>query len=162
MNAMDNGDTHTPSLAGPSRWPMVTAIAIGVAVIAVAVATFAVIRNDDDTTGLPRRDIAATQQMQQTCRQWLDSGTVDSSANYQGWCTHMTGWMYDQMASGQMMGPMMWGSPDKMRAACVKAMANYQPAAGDPAQWCQDMVEWMSKNMGDWNDWMMNPSMMGS
>jgi hypothetical protein len=52
-----------------------------------------------------------------------------------------------------MMGGGMWASPDTMRVVCTRAMGNTRTANGDPAQWCNEMIGWMTRNDGDWDDW---------
>ncbi|MGH9117923.1 MAG: hypothetical protein ACRD0A_08610 [Acidimicrobiales bacterium] len=167
----------TPPPARPSRWRLATAISAAVAVVAIGVATFALTRDDgNDTTTIATRDAAATQQVGEACQQWFDTQTTATTTpGSAGWCGYMSDWMYDHMASGQMMGPMMWGNPTAMYDTCVQAMGSYQPGVEDPAQWCQNMVGWMTEHMGnwmnqDWDDWhddwdnwdgTMNPPMMG-
>jgi len=122
---------------------------------AIAVAVLASTHDGGDgAAAVSTRQVAATGQV---CRQWLDSSEAASRALSSGWCGRMTHWMSDQMASGRMTGPVMWGNPEAMRDTCRQAMTDLQPAAGDPAQWCGDMVEWMSQHVPAW-DGMMNRS----
>ena len=144
------------------RWRLIAAICAAVAVVAIAVAAFALIRGDGSSSStIATRDVAATRQAQQACQQWFDQSGAGSSAA-PGWCGYMGDWMYQQMASGRM-GSMMWGNPTAMYDTCVAAMGSYQPKVGDPATWCRSMVDWMRdhRSGGDWGGWMMNPSMMG-
>jgi hypothetical protein len=150
-------ETHTaPDMVPPthpSRRHLVTTISIGaaVAVAAVAAATFALTRDHaNNSTTIATRDVAATQQIGQACQQWFDSRTDTTVSGYTGWCGYMRDWMSDHMRSGQMVGPMMWGTPAAMRDTCLQAAAGSQPAIDDPAQWCQRMVDWMTQHMGSW------------
>jgi hypothetical protein len=57
----------------------------------------------------------------------------------------------------------MWSDSDHMVDTCRQWMAtgpaDSGSAQGDTA-WCDEMVGWMTQNIGDWDDWMMNGSMM--
>ena len=141
--------------AGSSRWKVAAVIGVLVVLSAITVAVFAVTRDGGDgTAAVSSRQISATGR---ACQQWIDTSKPASGASSSGWCGRMTNWMNDQMASGRMTGPMMWGNPEAMRDTCRQAMTDVQPAAGNPAQWCGDMVEWMAQHEGDWDAWMMNP-----
>jgi hypothetical protein len=64
------------------------------------------------------------------------------------------------------MGSMMWSNPEQMRDTCQQWMSTTGSAGTNGSTWCGDMVDWMRKNMGDWDSWdhgwMMNGrSMMG-
>ena len=101
--------------------------------------------------------VAATQR---ACRQWLDDYSSSSGDTPEvGWCDDLTQWMDDQMATGNMMGPMMWDSPQAMIDACrqwtTTARGNGTTATSGPTTatgWCDQMVGWMSQHMGDWDD----------
>jgi hypothetical protein len=162
MTTADTAASSDPSPPAPSResrWRIVAAVAAVVAVVSLGVAAFAVTR-DDGPTGLSTRDVAATQQAQRACQQWFDRSSASGDVGA-GWCGHLSDWMYDQMASGHMMGSAMWQDPTAMHDTCVRAMTGYAPADDDPATRCQGMVEWMRGQTDDWTGWMMNPSMMG-
>ena len=48
-----------------------------------------------------------------------------------------------------------------MRATCQQWMAEDPGATNGGGQWCDQMVDWMSDHMGDWDQWMRNGPMMG-
>jgi hypothetical protein len=80
----------------------------------------------------------------------------------------MTGWMTDQVDTGQMIGWMMWNNPEQLVATCQRWMSSNQPTDGSPpgaSTWCSEMVDWMTQHMGGWQTWdrgwMMNGPMMG-
>jgi hypothetical protein len=152
-------DVPPPTPAG--RWRVVAAVSAALAVLAVAVAAFAFIQDDDSTT-IAARDVAAARRAERACQQWLDSRPDTAGPADSEWCGHMGDWMYEQMASGRR-GSMMWGSPSAMHDACVGAMGSYRPRVADPDESCRSMVDWMRDRVGgdDWQGWMMNPSMMG-
>lgn len=149
-------DAQPPARTG---WKWAAGVAAAVAVVAIAVAAFA-IAGDDGNNGtssqaLDSQRIAATRG---ACQQWLDDYSSSSGATPpQGWCNNMTGWMYDQMANGSMMGPMMWGNPQAMIDACRQWMTTAPTgdttATTRPTAWCDQMVRWMSQHMGNWDDW---------
>jgi len=95
----------------------------------------------------------------QACTNWRMS-TPTAATNASSWCADMTAWMNQEFPNSQMMGAM-WRDPDRMLATCRSWMATI-PNSGASVTWCDDMVNWMRQHMnGDWNDWMMNGSMMG-
>lgn len=161
MTDVATPDQDTAPPPRTSTWKWIAGVAVAVAVAAVAVAAFAIARDDDnagsDGPALDSQRIAATQS---ACEQWLDDDTDPGGATPpQGWCTGMTGWMYDQMADGSMTGPMMWGNPQAMIDACRQWMAT-GPDGDDTATsgptstgWCDQMVGWMSQHMDNWDDW---------
>jgi hypothetical protein len=77
----------------------------------------------------------------------------------------MVGWITNRVASGQMMGSMMWSNPQQMRETCEQWMSTNASNATNVSAWCGEMVAWRTQNRGDWNQWnrgwMMNGSMMG-
>jgi len=149
----DTTPTPEPDAAPPlaRRWKLGAGLAAGVAVLAAGIVAFALTRDgDQQATGAQQVDAA-----RQACQQWFDSDSASSGNGPAGaWCDDMAGWMSDNMANGQMMsGPMMWDSPQAMRDVCVQAMGTGQAGTDDPAQWCDQMVAWMSQRMGNWDDW---------
>ena len=63
--------------------------------------------------------------------------------------------MNGELANGTM-GSMMWGSPDRLRAAC----ANWAVTDGGNTSWCNAMSDWMdtrARQSGGWGGWMMQP-----
>lgn len=98
--------------------------------------------------------------MTAACNTWMTSGAAAPGGST-AWCSDMTAWMSQRVTSGQMMGSMMWGDPDRMLSSCRSWVQS--GAAGVPAvSWCDGLVTWMRQHMsGDWNNWMMNGSMMG-
>jgi hypothetical protein len=133
-----------------------------VAVIAAVVA-IAITLSDDtpSTTSLSAIQIAA---IQKTCLQWsggsaaspVSGGTSAGTA-----CRSMTGWMDEQLHSGHMNGPVMWGNPTALGATCRQWMAA-GPGSGETSSsaWCDQMVAWMTQHVGNWDNWMMNGQMM--
>ena len=114
----DTPDTGTavtePDIPTPARrWKLAAGLAALVALLAIGIAVFAVIRDDNDDQAT-----AATEQIaaaRQACRQWLDDASGDGPGA--AWCDQMAGWMTDHMRNGPMMmgGSMMWDSPQAMR-----------------------------------------------
>jgi hypothetical protein len=103
--------------------------------------------------------------MEQSCEQW--ASTVEGASRPDAaWCESMASWMnarVGQTVPGMMTGSMMWQSPDNMRQTCQQWMTENGSSSTNPTAtgWCQQMVGWMTSHMGDWDDWMMNGSMMG-
>lgn len=148
--------TPTPAAGPPQRperrWMLIAGLVAGVAVLAVGIAAFAITRNDND------RQPTATQQIavaRQACQQWLNSDTTRTGPGPGAhWCDDMASWMSGHMGYGSMMmGGGMWASPEAMRDVCTRAMSGTQTAAGNPAQWCDQMVSWMTQHRGNWDDW---------
>lgn len=163
MTTETNDTPTTPTTPAPRR-PWLPLLLTGIAVVIVAGAAIGiVIVRDDDSND--NGTVAGTQQLasvQQACAQWRDAYS-GSSAPSSSWCNDMVGWMTGQMNSGQMMGTMMWGDPDRMRDTCRQWMSTNPAGSGsalNTSAWCDQMVGWMTQNMGDWDDWMMNGSMM--
>lgn len=151
-------DVEPRTTARSSRPWLIGAIVVGVLVIAGIVGAVAVANNEETS------DYAASQigWMHQGCQQWSDSyqgaGRPDDA-----WCNSMAGWMDGRMGGsmmgqGQMMGSMMWQNPTNMRTTCEQWLADNPSAASgaDASTRCEQMVEWMDQNMGDWDNWMMN------
>jgi hypothetical protein len=141
-----------PDAAAPARrWRLATGLAVAIAVLAAGVAAFAITRDDDQQRTATQQVAAA----RQACQQWLDSGNGPSgNGPGRAWCDDMAGWMTDNMPNGQMMmGPMMWASPEAMRDVCVQATGSGGTGIDDPTRWCDQMVGWMSDQMGDWDHW---------
>ncbi len=167
--AADEQATPPPN-AGRRRWPLVLAIVAAIVLIGGVAGAVVIARRDDTPT------YAAPQVgwMSDSCQQWAASYPADASNRPTGaWCTSMAGWMNTRtaqgqagpmMGQGQMMGPMMWQSPDNMRATCQQWMASNPsavPSGTDATAWCGQMVTWMTQHMGDWNGWMTNGPMIG-
>lgn len=140
------------------RWIV---LAVGVAVLAVGGVATAVIATRDDA---PSYDTAQIGRMHDGCQRWADSYRGSDGPDG-GWCTSMTDWMngrMEQRRGGMMTGPMMWQDADSMRATCEGWMAD-RPAAttggADRSDWCDQMVDWMSEHMGDWDHWMRDGPM---
>ena len=76
----------------------------------------------------------------------------------------MADWMNIQLRNGQKTGAMMWGSPTILGSTCRQWMDTHSRAsisgAASPA-WCNEMVGWMQRHIGDRVEWMMHGSMMG-
>ena len=161
-------DTPSAPSSSARRWKWLAGAAALVAAVAIAVAAFAITGGNDgsDSQSHASQRIAATRN---ACQQWLDdSSTRTGATSDRGWCNGMADWMYDQIRNGTMGPQMMWGSPQAMIGACRQWMtsvpetnattttsgagAGAAPATG----WCDQMVGWMSRHMGDWDgygDW---------
>jgi hypothetical protein len=103
--------------------------------------------------------------MEQSCEQWASTAEGPSRPDVT-WCRSMASWMNAHMGQttpGFTTGAMMWQSPDNMQQTCQEWMTENATSSTNPAapSWCQQMVGWMTTHMGDWDDWMMNGSMMG-
>lgn len=114
---------------------------------------------DTATSTVADASMVRATDVNRACSDWMAATTV-SQVGADRWCTDMTAWMDQQISSGHMMGPMMWGDPDRMRDTCRAWMA--ADATDIPAAWCDDMVTWMRQHAdNDWNNWMKNGQMMG-
>jgi hypothetical protein len=141
-----------PTAQRPKRpWMLIAGLVAGVVVLA-GIAGFATTRDDDDPQPSASEQIAVARQ---ACQQWLDSDSAPTGPGPgTGWCDDMAGWMSGHIADDQMMmGRGMWASPDAMRDVCTRAMGNTQADNGNPTQWCDRMVGWMTQHEGDWDDW---------
>ena len=130
---------------------------VAVALLAGGVAVGVALADRDS----PAQASTSTQvaNMTAACTTWMTSSAAAGGST--AWCSDMTAWMSQRVTSGQMMGSMMWGDPDRMLSICRSWVQS--GAAGVPAvSWCDGLVTWMRQHMnGDWNNWMMNGSMMG-
>ena len=130
---------------------------IGAILVVVAAAVAGVIATSADDSG--GRDTAGTRELaaiQQACAQWRD-GYRGSSVPSSAWCGDMVGWMSNRMNGGQMMGSMMWRTPQQMRETCQQWMSGHGKAGDNASTWCDDMVDWMERNVGDWGRGSMMP-----
>lgn len=142
-------------LATRRRWVLPL---VAVALLAAGIAVGVALADRDSTAGASTSTQVAN--MTAACNTWMTSGAAAPGGST-AWCSDMTAWMSQRVTSGQMMGSMMWGDPDRMLSSCRSWVQS--GASGVPAvSWCDDMVTWMRQHMsGDWNNWMMNGSMMG-
>lgn len=144
--------------ATPRRWGLpllaVVLLAVGLGIgLAIAAA-------DNDASPAQTSTAVQPSNVNQACTNWMMT-TPAAAQSSMTWCVDMTGWMNQQVTSGQMMGTMMWGDPDRLLTNC-QAWVAANPADAVPLTWCDDMIAWMRQHMnGDWNGWMMNGSMMG-
>jgi hypothetical protein len=164
---VDATETHSSAPEGPKRsarrWWLVMAIAIVLAaLVGGAIAAHGSDSNDDAALGT--RQLTS---IRQACTTWQvgDTGTAAPAAS---WCGDMVGWMTGQIRGGHMMGSMMWGNPDEMRSTCQAWLSSGQgadTAAPNASAWCDQMVDWMTQHMGQWDQWdrgwMMDGPMMG-
>ena len=148
----------TTTSSGP-RWlivGIVTAVVVLFGGVLVAIAA-----KDDDRSSYDASQIGW---MRDSCEQW--------SADYSGngppgsWCGSVADWMNDRLgqgsSNGMMTGQMMWQDPDSMRATCEQWVTTTPNAdVSDAQSWCGQMVDGMSQQHDDWDDWMMNGPMMG-
>jgi hypothetical protein len=148
--------TPTPDEDTPRRpdrrWMPIAAVVAVVAVLTVGIAAFAIGRSDNSSPPRATQQITAAHQ---ACQQWFDSDTRASGTGPgAGWCDDMAEWMSGHMSGGRMMGGTgMWASPEAMRDVCVQAMGTGQGTSGNVAQWCDQMVDWMSRHRGNWDNW---------
>lgn len=140
------------------RWTLlVAAIALVAAGLGVGVAIAA---GRDNTSPEQASTTVQVSNVNRACTNWMMSSPTTSPGT-SNWCGDMTTWMSQQVNKGPMMGPMMWGDPDRMLASC-QSWVNSGNAGAPPVSWCNDMITWMRQHMsGDWDGWMMNGSMMG-
>ena len=133
------------------RWELLVGLAAVAVVLAVGVAAFAVTRDNDDRQQAATTQIAAARQ---ACQQWLGDDDTQGARPPADWCDDMASWMTDNTTKGRMTtgGTRMWDGPQAMRDVCTRAAGNGSSADDDPAQWCDQMVGWMSEHMGDWHD----------
>jgi hypothetical protein len=132
------------------------------ALVAVAgTAVWVLAATDDDTSDYAAPQIA---RMRTGCQQWADSYQGQDNPDA-GWCDSMARWMdgrmgdNSMMGQGQMMGSMMWQSPANMLTTCEQWVAgNADGAEADTSSWCGEMIAWMERTMGGWDDWMMGSS----
>ncbi len=147
------GTTPTPDETTPKRTKnrgmLIAGLVAGVVVLVIGIAAFATTRDGDDPQPTASEQVAVARQ---ACQQWLDSDNAPTGPGA-GWCGDMAGWMSGHMGDDQMMmGRGMWASPEAMRDVCTRATSDSQNAHGDPAQWCDQMVDWMGQHEGDWDD----------
>jgi hypothetical protein len=133
------------------------------AVVGTIIIGIAVSRDDRSSSSgaLTARQLAS---IQQTCHQW--SGSSASSAHgttNRAACTAMSDWMTQQLRGARTTGPMMWANATTMRDTCRQWMATGTAGvSGTNAQtWCDDMVSWMTRHIGNWHRWMTNGHMTG-
>ena len=148
----------TTTSSGP-RW-LIVGILIAVAALFGGV-LIAIAVNDDDQPSYAADQIGW---MRDSCQQW--SGDYSGNGPPDSWCASMADWMNSRLgqgsSNGMMMGPMMWQDPDSMRATCEHWMSTGPHTEGGDAQsWCSQMVDWMSQEHGDWDNWMNGPMMGG-
>jgi len=140
------------------RWllPLVAAVVLAAGLgIGLAIAA----ARNTSTPAQPSKAIQVAN-VNQACANWMTS-TPTPGAGTSNWCDDMTTWMNQQVTGGRMTGPMMWGDPDRMLTTC-RTWVHANPTGAASQTWCDDMITWMRQHMnGDWNDWMMNGSMMG-
>ncbi len=146
--------------SGP-RW-LIVSIVVAVLVLFGGVLV-AVAVNDDDQSSYAANQIGW---MRDSCEQW--SGDYSGNGPPDSWCASMADWMNSRVGqgspNGMMSGQMMWQDSGSMRATCEQWMAtnpDATAAGGDAQSWCRQMVEWMSQQHGDWDNWMNGPMMGG-
>lgn len=160
----------TPATTASRRWQL--AIAIGATIVLIGGVASAVVIARRDTT--PAYATPQVGWVSDSCQQWAATYPAETANRpTSDWCTSMAAWMNTRtgqgptapmMGQGQMMGPMMWRSPENMRATCQQWMTanpSAAPSGTDATAWCGQMVTWMTQHIGDWNGWMTNGPMMG-
>ena len=147
-----------PDTGGLRPW-WLWLLALIIAAVAVGVAAT---RGDSSRSSVSSPGTEQLASIQQACVQWRE-GPAGSAAPSSAWCEAMVRWMSDEMRSGEMMGSMMWSDPQQMLATCQRWMSSSQWADRStprtPAS-CGQMVDWMTRHIGDWDrwdgGWMMN------
>ncbi len=134
-------------------------IALAVAVLAIV----GLIVFSSDSSGVSdQRQLAS---LQRVCEQWSGtSAPMLGTSSASSACTTLTGWMNEQLQSGRMTGPMMWGTATAIGTTCrqwIGTDSRSSVSATVSPAWCDEMVGWMEHHIENWNDWMMNGSMMG-
>jgi hypothetical protein len=162
-------DTSGPQNSSPKAsrrrsWLLWIAVA-GVVLSAAAVVGVLIATSDSDADVNDRS--LGTQQLdsiRHACAQWRDD-SIESSVPAPAWCDDMVVWMTSKVRGGRM-GSVMWGDPDQMLATCQQWMSSSPRTTGskpDSSAWCDDMVAWMTRQMGEWDEWdqgwMMNGPM---
>ncbi len=151
-----------PDGTSPVKRHAIWLIPIGLAVVVLVVV--GVIFFSSDSSGVTDQQQLAS--VQRVCKEWSGNsaaslGTSSASAA----CSTMADWMGQQLQNGQMTGPMMWGSATTMDSVCRQWMGTDSRASisttASPG-WCDDMVSWMERHIGNWDDWMMNGNLNGN
>jgi hypothetical protein len=159
---MTNTLQHVPTQRAPEpglkRRGTIRLIAALAAAVVVAVTIGVVLTRHDSPAGA--QQLTSTER---ACQQWTGTyAPPDGTAPSGAWCTAMTRWMGQQLRSGHMTGPMMWGDAASMRSTCRLWMAT-EPAAssGVGPQACDAMVGRMAQHAGSWSSWMMTGRVTG-
>ena len=138
--------------SGPRR--LIVGVVVAVLVVFGGV-LIAIAVNDEDESTYGADQIGW---MRDSCEQWAGDSSGDGPPD--AWCASMAAWMNDRLgegsSNGMMPGQMMWRDPDSMRATCEQWMSTSPDIEGGPQSWCRQMVDWMSQQHGDWDDWMMS------
>lgn len=143
----------------PRRRSALRLVAVALLIVGLGVG-FAIAAGRDDPRPAQTSTAVQVSNVNHACTTWMMS-IPNTSAGTSNWCGDMTAWMNQQVTGGRMMGPMVWGDPDRMLASC-RSWATANTLDAPPVSWCDDMVTWMRQDMnGDWDGWMMNGSMMG-
>jgi hypothetical protein len=162
MSDTQRGTPHATLPREPvARHMWLVAVGVVVPVLVVGIVVFS--GNSPSTTGAVAEQQLAS--VQEACQQWSGSlaptlGNASASAA----CTTMADWMSRQLRNERMTGPMMWGSASAMGATCRQWMGtdSRSTISGSPSPaWCDQMISWMERHIGNWHDWMMNGDMMG-
>ncbi len=152
--------TEAPERSSPGRGrPTLWFIPIGLAILVLIIV--GVIFLSGGSSGVTDQQQLAS--VQRACREWSGNsaaslGTSSASAA----CSTMADWMGQELQSGHMTGPMMWGSATTMDSVCRQWMGTDSRASVSTTSspgWCDDMASWMEQHIG--NDSMMHSDMMG-
>lgn len=139
-------DRTIPGVLVPTPWSTrrgVVVIGVLGTIVAIGIVVFATIGHSTDSQSLDLRRVAVTGT---ACQMWVATEPSATGTPSSNWCTGMTGWLADQVTTGQVAGPMMWNSPQSMADTC----SQWAAAASAP---CAQMSNWMSQHMGVWNSW---------
>jgi hypothetical protein len=156
--------SETPRRRSWLPWLVAAAVALTFAGVLVGVLAS---RDDQPSTNDALLGAQQVASIRQACAQW-QADNPGSAAPSAAWCDDMAGWMTDRIANGPMMGSMMWSHPEQLVATCQRWMSSSEWADNSPpdtSTWCGRMVDWMTRHIGNWDDWdrgwMMNGPVMG-
>ena len=136
-------DTGASAPAPRSPWRRLVLIGV-VAAVVLAVAVGVVLARGNDAANLDDQTRAATQQIEQACRQWhRQSPSGDLPA---AWCDDMAARMGSQAGTGHMS----WADPERLRETCVAAFDQGELSHDQPVGACRDMVDWMARHPDQW------------
>jgi hypothetical protein len=148
-------EERPPPAATKPWWPLVVALVVGVAVIAL-IGIFVA----NETSSLGTSTTGQVTAVRQACDQWAASERADAASS----CSAMADWMGRQVAEGHVAGHTMWGDAGAMAGSCIEwaSTASEETIAGRSASaWCDGMAAWMEGHVGDWGRWMQQGRMMG-
>jgi hypothetical protein len=159
----ENVDSGPPE--APVRRHRTRVLAGGLLVVVLVVVGIIVFSagGSSSTSPVAEQQLASVQRV---CERWSGSSAPSldaSSASFA--CTNLANWMTEQLRTGRMTASMMWDSPSAFGSTCRHWLATetQSSVSGTTSpEWCDEMVSWMEQHIGNWDDWMMHGTMMGS